>query len=390
MKMRWYIFLAVSLLLFVASPRPVWADYDPAGYEINDPSDFYQPLGHFGYWVQVDNYGWCWDPSYVSSDWRPYTNGHWLWSDGGWYWVSDEPWAWATYHYGRWVWDSYYGWVWVPATEWAPAWVSWREGGDYIGWAPLPPECGFGAYGDTIYADNFAFAPTQFVFVERHRFCEPLRPSILIINQTFIYKTVNITKIRRTDRHIFNEGPRFDAVRKATTRPIPVGSVDQLRHNPPVARGDRDRTKVVPRPRGQTLPDRNGPTAEVRREIPRQRPVQGERQSGPEIIRGTPTPVVANDLPAPRRERNDRPPRIAPVDRQPPVTVAPPRREVSQPRIERSTARERQDQARQAKAEQLAAMSRSSDDSSPRDRGNKRGGDIGADDRGFKLGKIRY
>ena len=32
--------------------------------------------------------------------------------------------------------DSY-GWVWVPGYEWGPAWVSWRTGGDYVGWAPL-------------------------------------------------------------------------------------------------------------------------------------------------------------------------------------------------------------------------------------------------------------
>jgi len=31
------------------------------------------------------------------------------------------------------------GWVWVPGYEWAPAWVSWRYGDEYVGWAPLPP-----------------------------------------------------------------------------------------------------------------------------------------------------------------------------------------------------------------------------------------------------------
>jgi hypothetical protein len=54
-------------------------------------------------------------------------------------WVSDEPWGWATYHYGRWANVDGTGWVWVPGYQWAPAWVSWRYGGGYAGWAPLPP-----------------------------------------------------------------------------------------------------------------------------------------------------------------------------------------------------------------------------------------------------------
>ena len=32
------------------------------------------------------------------------------------------------------------GWVWVPGYTWAPAWVSWRYGDGYAGWAPLPPD----------------------------------------------------------------------------------------------------------------------------------------------------------------------------------------------------------------------------------------------------------
>jgi hypothetical protein len=36
------------------------------------------------------------------------------------------------------------GWVWVPGYTWAPAWVSWREGDDDVGWAPLPPESDVG------------------------------------------------------------------------------------------------------------------------------------------------------------------------------------------------------------------------------------------------------
>ncbi|MBK6734356.1 MAG: hypothetical protein IPG61_09750 [bacterium] len=31
--------------------------------------------------------------------------------------------------------------------EWAPAWVAWREGGGWVGWAPLPPELAWGNGG---------------------------------------------------------------------------------------------------------------------------------------------------------------------------------------------------------------------------------------------------
>ncbi len=69
-----------------------------------------------------------------------------VYTDDGWTWVADpsEPWGWATYHYGRWTNLDGIGWVWVPGYTWAPAWVSWRYGGGYCGWAPLPPETTIG------------------------------------------------------------------------------------------------------------------------------------------------------------------------------------------------------------------------------------------------------
>jgi hypothetical protein len=100
---------------------------------------FYDNLAPYGNWVQRANYGWVWTPKDVASTWRPYQAGHWVWSDEGWTWLSDEPFGWATYHYGRWYQDPELGWSWVPGNDWAPAWVSWQEGQNYVGWAPLPP-----------------------------------------------------------------------------------------------------------------------------------------------------------------------------------------------------------------------------------------------------------
>ncbi|HTG31713.1 MAG TPA: DUF6600 domain-containing protein [Thermoanaerobaculia bacterium] len=104
-----------------------------------DVGFFYDNLAPYGNWIQRPRHGWVWTPSSVSSNWRPYQNGHWVNSDQGWTWLTDEPYGWATYHYGRWYEDPEIGWAWVPGTEWGPAWVSWQEGNDYVGWAPLPP-----------------------------------------------------------------------------------------------------------------------------------------------------------------------------------------------------------------------------------------------------------
>ena len=134
---------------------------------------FYDDLAPYGDWFQMEDYGWVWTPRHVASDWRPYTRGRWVFSDDdGWMWASDEDFGWATGHYGRWFFDDRYGWIWVPGSEWAPAWVSWRWGGGYVGWAPLPPRfrwnesVGF-RVGDVDF-DSW-IAPRQYVFVpERH------------------------------------------------------------------------------------------------------------------------------------------------------------------------------------------------------------------------------
>lgn len=100
---------------------------------------FYESLSPYGEWIAVGGGVYAWRPVGVVVGWRPYTVGRWVWTEYGWYWVSDEPWGWAVFHYGRWYYDDFYGWIWIPGYDWAPAWVEWRYGGDYIGWAPLGP-----------------------------------------------------------------------------------------------------------------------------------------------------------------------------------------------------------------------------------------------------------
>lgn len=130
--------IAGSLVARPASAQD-WTVAPPPEGEVQ--ASFDETLSPYGEWTDVDGTR-VWHPSasVVGEDFQPYaTNGQWVSSDYGWYFQSDYPWGWAPFHYGRWALDPNYGWIWIPGTVWAPAWVDWRIGGGYIGWAPLPP-----------------------------------------------------------------------------------------------------------------------------------------------------------------------------------------------------------------------------------------------------------
>src|SRR5437773_782354 len=189
---------------------------------------FYDNLNG-GNWYQVADYGYVWQPdAAVSPDWRPYTDGYWAYTDVGWTWVSYEDFGWATYHYGRWVRLEDYGWCWVPGYEWGPAWVSWRTGGNYIGWAPLPPEGG----GEIVYesrpitarADvDFGIGPGYYNFIDVRFIGEPvLRGHFYDYNQNVVYinNTVNVTNITYNNSVVYNYGPDYAVLSRYSTRPI--------------------------------------------------------------------------------------------------------------------------------------------------------------------------
>ena len=195
-----------------------------ASVQIHANADFYAPLSEHGGWIEISSYGRCWRPTGVAVGWRPYCAGHWVWTDCGWYWSSDEPWAWACYHYGWWAYEPMYGWVWVPGVEWAPAWVSWRVGGGYVGWAPLPPH-------------GARLAGPQFVFVQEARFSEPIRPSVVVNNTTIFNKTTVVNNVKRETRTfdggarqrvVVNEGPGAAGIEKATGRRVEAVPIQQV------------------------------------------------------------------------------------------------------------------------------------------------------------------
>ena len=196
--------------------------------------DFFYNHLDGGSWIEVGDYGYCWQPGIAVSNrsWRPYADGYWAYTDLGWTWVSYEDFGWATYHYGRWARLRDHGWVWVPGYEWGPAWVSWRTGGDYVGWAPLPPRRrGYGG-GEVVYEGRpitgyvdieFDIGPAYYNFVDiryigapvlREHIYEPSR------NVTYINQTVNVTNITYNNSTVYNYGPDYNTMSAYSARPI--------------------------------------------------------------------------------------------------------------------------------------------------------------------------
>src|SRR6185503_19357864 len=129
---KYLVIAGVALALAKATPSFAQAEATVAP-TVNDRPDgkasmFYEALVPYGNWFRHDRYGWVWSPRDVAYGWRPYTDGHWVYSDLGWTWYSDLAWGWTPFHYGRWGYQTTIGWFWVPDTEWAPAWVAWQEG----------------------------------------------------------------------------------------------------------------------------------------------------------------------------------------------------------------------------------------------------------------------
>lgn len=143
-----------------------------AGFSISF-GDFYVSLGPYGDWVYVDDGVYAWRPGRVVHGWMPYAYGRWVWSSCGWYWVSEEPWSWAAYHYGRWHYDDWYGWVWIPGYDWAPAWVEWRYGPEYVGWAPLGPYALFSAQRGIRYSQAYRTPHEHWTFVTHESMTRP-------------------------------------------------------------------------------------------------------------------------------------------------------------------------------------------------------------------------
>ena len=218
------ILFALTMLALAASALPQARGDDTS-------IDFIYDNLSGGNWIEVEGYGYGWQPDIAVSDpnWRPYADGYWAYTDYGWTWISYEDFGWATYHYGRWASLTDYGWVWFPGSdlEWGPAWVSWRTGGDYIGWAPLPPRGPGIVYEGQPIGGNvditFDIGPEYYNFCDVRFIGEPvLRDRIFppVQNVTYITNTVNVTNITVQNNVVYNYGPNYNVVNQYSSRPI--------------------------------------------------------------------------------------------------------------------------------------------------------------------------
>ena len=200
---------------------------------------FYDQLSPYGNWVNNQDYGYVWVPNVPG--FRPYyNNGHWVYTSYGWTWVSDYNWGWAPFHYGRWTHDMAYGWMWVPGYQWGPAWVSWRGGGDYYGWAPLGPRMEIGASIGSY--DSWCFVPRRYInnprvnnyYVNQTKNVTIINNTTVINNTTNNYTTINknhttvINNNNSNNHTVYVAGPSASEVEKSTnTKIIPVKLVNK-------------------------------------------------------------------------------------------------------------------------------------------------------------------
>src|SRR5215510_861991 len=202
---RTRLLAGVFSALFVAGAPLAGVAVTPAHAQASISVEFRTALQDHGRWQRHSRWGDVWVPGNLARDWRPYTNGHWVYTDDwGWYWVeadAEASWGWVTNHYGRWVYDDELEWCWVPGEEWGPAWVEWRRGNnnDVVGWAALPPEEVVAEYRES---------PRYWVFVRSRDFVSPRIASVIVTEREYPVFFRESVVVNRTVV-VRDRGPRF-------------------------------------------------------------------------------------------------------------------------------------------------------------------------------------
>jgi hypothetical protein len=267
----------------------------------------YETLTPYGDWVVTSSYGRVWHPhaSVVGVDFVPYaSSGRWVHTDMGWEFDAPWDWGWLPFHYGRWYLDDAYGWVWVPGDVWAPAWVEWRYGGGYIGWAPLGPPRWHSRW---YFVEQQHFAAADFW---RHRANEA--------NEQAWYRTTR--PLPPPSGRAYAAGPSIEQVRASSRSPVieraarpPAPNAPFTEHRGPAMRDER-RPEALPGAR-----DQRGEAAPATREERRPEALPGARDQRRDERRpdALPTPRSGETL------RNDGRPPVPAAALPPPATPVP-------------------------------------------------------------------
>ncbi|WP_410220866.1 DUF6600 domain-containing protein [Pedobacter sp.] len=213
------ILLGLMLLLFGTTQR-VSAQYEDVSLQ-----SFYDELSPYGIWINDPDYGYVWRPDVDQSEFRPYySNGRWVMTEYGNTWVSNYDWGWAPFHYGRWVYNRYNSWIWIPDTVWGPAWVTWRSGGGYYGWAPMGPSVNINiSFGRPYRLPDFCwnFIPQRDIYYSSFPRYYSRRNTVYIQNTVII----NNTYVR--NNRTYYTGPRADDIRRVTNRDVTVYNINR-------------------------------------------------------------------------------------------------------------------------------------------------------------------
>jgi uncharacterized protein DUF6600 len=304
---------------------------------------FHETLAAHGQWV-VTSYGEAWCPAVaeVGVDFVPYASGgHWVYTDAGWVFETRWAWGWAPFHYGRWVLDPFYGWVWIPGVEWAPAWVEWRYGGGFVGWAPLGPpgvvwSVGVGPAWTFVGVHDFVRVDVDIV---RVRIVDRTRISYAVAHTRqaprahagggvhvagpAVREVSKASGVEIRARHV--DRPARGVVRKATIHDETAGQVagrararvHEARQTPPRTQqaakpADEDR-RIVKRNQRQV---RDNPAPAAKPAKPANPPPQGAHNKQPRLAEPTATPAT-RERGTPRQDE-----RIAPEERRVPSSQA--------------------------------------------------------------------
>lgn len=209
-----FVLMGIICLMFIKTSSAE-APYSGVSFEV-----FYDELLPYGDWINDPIHGYVWVP-YAEPDFQPYaTNGYWAMSTYGNTWVSNYDWGWAPFHYGRWYFDDYLGWAWVPGYEWGPAWVNWRSGGGYYGWAPLMPGLNIHV-AINIPSQYYVFVPGRRLISRNiYNYYIPRRNVYRVYNQTTI---INNTYVYNNRTYV--SGPERREIENVTRRSVPVYQV---------------------------------------------------------------------------------------------------------------------------------------------------------------------
>ncbi len=186
--------------------------------ELNDG----EGQGYASNYIADENLVYVWRPTGTETDWRPYMNGHWVYTTSGWMWASNYRWGWACYHYGRWWKSANYGWVWLPGYVWAPAWVQWRISENHVGWCPLTPRAEW-KWEKGITAANYGYRnpDNQWVFVGKEKFADNLDNSVVLPvneNNNLVKNSESVLEMKFDNGKVHGRGPDVADIEKRTGR----------------------------------------------------------------------------------------------------------------------------------------------------------------------------